>query len=255
MPCRTSALLLTCAAALSACSDSTSAEFGTVLTPDIGPTLTLAGPSALGGTAVSRIRDAVEGSPLAIVVSQVGFDPGERSCVSGPGILQQTCTFPWGSLTVGFTIGGLDSLGRRTEVTLSGTIPEAPLLPARLVARKSSFWNSTSGVAESARPTYRSIETGTSAVVGDPGRTTADTGTVDVRLVGGLGLGSSVPLLVGTSRRVVWSRVPGQSATFWRETTTYDSTRLIKSVIETPAGTKRCTIDIAVFTRLAQVCE
>ena len=261
MSVRTFAVLLTCTAALTACRDSTSSDLVTVLTPDIGPTLTFAGPSLLGGAGISRLRDAVEGaSPLAIVASQIGELTGERACVTDPVTFRQTCTLPFGTISAGFTLGGRDSLGSRTEVTVSGTVPKTPVFPALLVARKASYWILSSGLPQDSRSRYRSIETGTASVVGDPSRTTTDTGTVDVVFLGGFPstdilFSTPAPRLFGTSRRVVWTRAPGQPASFWRETSTYDSTRLIKTVIETPAGTKRCTIDSWVFAKLALVCE
>ncbi len=249
---------LTSAAILSACSDATSPRSSAALTPDIGPILTIAGPSALGDEARFRFGEAVDGSPLAIATTQSGVIPAGRDCVLGPRDFVQTCTLPLNTLAFSYSIGGMDTIGLRMELSLSGTIPKTGSRPARLVSRRSTSWNFFAPAAPS-RARYRAIEIGMSVQVNDSGRTTADTGITDLVRAGSpnpeLFEAFPVPRLLGTSRRVVWTRIPGREPTFWRETTIYDSTKLIKSIIETPTVTKRCTIDLTITNKRPLVCD
>jgi hypothetical protein len=250
---RSGATLLICAAVLAGCSDATSpASSATLLTeiPDIGPTLTIAGPSTLGVTGRTGIASSLGGNPFAIVIAQSGTGAESLICAPTAAGLPRTCTMKVNDLTITYSFAWDDLFRLRTESQMSGTIPAAGGIPSRRISRQSTSWSESQRNDNTifARMSTRSTETGTSELLGAPHTATADTGSTDIVLMMGPGTNGTapVPRLIGTSRRVVWTRVPGSPATFWRESTSYDSTSVIRSVIETPEGTKQCTIDLSI---------
>jgi hypothetical protein len=247
------------AVTLSACASSTEpsqANTSVSDAPNIGPTLTLAGVSGLQSAGVGGIAAAVAGNPFAIASAQSRTLPPPPVCTAMPGALTQ-CSLTFDGITFGYTYGWQDSLGLRAETRVSGTLAAADGQPARRLDRQGVSWTmvgSGSNPALSGR--QRSNETGTTEQLTTPRVISVDTGSADIRftLTPGTGTDSRIPRLVGTSRRVIWTRRDGSAATFWRETTTYDSSTVIRSVIETPSGTRRCELDLAA-TQITTVCR
>ncbi len=241
------------AVTITACSDSTTEpKANTVISdaPDVGPTLTLSGASFFSSTGTLGLTSAISGNPLALVAAQTGTAPPPPVCTPvSNGIV--TCTATSNGLTYTFSTGMSDSLGTSFESSVRGTIPAAGATPSRTIARQSTSRVLTSNFDTSGRLSarIRSSERGTFESLGTIPTTAADTGSSDLsiyinRPTSG-GSAASQVRMKGTSRRVVWTRVNGSPATFWRETTTYDSSTVIRSVVETPAGTQRCSVDLA----------
>jgi hypothetical protein len=250
--------LIAAAAALSGCASSTGLDGSNVSisdAPAIGPTLTMAGVSSVQNAGIGGITGAIAGNPFAIASAQSRSLPAPPVCTGAPGGLT-TCSGGFDGLTYNYTFGWQDSLGLRTETRLSGTLAAADGQPARRLSRQGVSWTTTgSGSSTGLTLRNRSNETGTTEELGTPSVISVDTGSTDVRF--SLSLNASdgrIPRMVGTSRRVVWTRRDGSPATYWRETTTYDSSTVVRSVIETPSGTRRCEIDLAA-ARIATVCR
>ncbi len=248
------------ALALAACSDSdATAPQPTVLTdaPATGGALTIAGASGLTGAGLGAITGSVGGNPYALVATGSRTLPPPPSCTPGANGIT-TCSIAFNGLNIAYAFGWLDSLGLRTETQMSGTIPAEDGQPERRIRRQGVSWtlplNGGSNPLVAMR--HRSSENGTYEEVATPRVVSADTGSADVRVViGPFGANEPrIPRMVGTSRRVIWTSRGGEPATFWRETTTYDSSAVIRSVIETPAGTRRCSIDLAA-TAIALTCR
>jgi hypothetical protein len=248
------------ALALAACSDkdATSPQ-PTVLTdaPATGGSLTIAGASGLSGASAGAIAGSVGGNPYALVAAGSRTLPPPPICTPAANGIT-SCAITLNGLNIAYAFGWLDSLGLRTESQMSGTIPAADGQPERRIRRQGVSWtlplNGGSNPMVAMR--HRSTENGTYEEVATPRVVSADTGSADVRVViGPFGANElRIPRMVGTSRRVTWTSRGGAPATFWRETTTYDSSTVIRSVIETPTETRRCSIDLAA-TVIALTCR
>jgi hypothetical protein len=239
------------ALSLAACSESTSPNTqGNVVTdaPKIGTTVTIAGASGLASVGLTAISGAVTGNPYALATAGSTVLPPPPTCTPGTNGIT-SCAITVNGLNIAYTFGWRDSLGLRTETQISGTIPAQASLPARRVSRQAVSWmlplsgGSSSGIAIR----HRSNESGTHEQIATPRVVSTDTGSADLRVViGPFASGElRIPRMVGSSRRVIWTRRDNGPATFWRETTTYDSSSVIHSVIETPTGTRNCSIDLA----------
>ncbi len=239
------------ALSLAACSESTSPDpQGTVVTdaPKIGTTVTIAGASGLASVGLSAISGAVTGNPYAIATAGSTVLPPPPTCTPGANGIT-SCAITVNGLNIAYTFGWQDSNGMRTETQISGTIPAHAGQPEQRVSRQAVSWTlplsggSSSGIAIR----HRSNESGTHEQIATPRVVSADTGSADLRVVIGPFVTGDlrIPRMVGTSRRVIWTRRDNGPATFWRETTTYDSSAVIRSVIETPTATRNCSIDLA----------
>lgn len=238
-------------AALVGCSESTSpAPQVDVLAdaPQIGSTLTIAGASGLAGAGLAAISGSVAGNPYALAAGSSTVLPPPPTCNPGANGIT-TCTTSFNGLNITYMFGQRDSLGVRTETQMSGTLPARTGQPERRITRNAVSWTLplSGGSSTGISIRHRSNETGTHEQIATPRVTSADTGSADVRVVlAPFVTGDSrIPRMVGTSRRVIWTRRDNGPATFWRETTTYDSSTVIRSVIETPTGTRNCSIDLA----------
>lgn len=250
MPLRPAALALL-ALSLAACTESTSpGPQGSVDSdaPTIGSTLTIAGASGISAAGVSGITGSVTGSPFALIAAGSRTLPPPPTCT--PGVNGVTsCSITVNGLNIAYTFGRQDSLGMRTETVMSGTIPAQAGQPERRISRQAVSWTlplsggSSTGIAIR----HRSNESGSHEQIVTPRVVSTDTGSADVRVVIGPFVTGElrIPRMVGTSRRVIWTRRDNGPATFWRETTTYDSSTVIRSVIETPTATRNCSIDLA----------
>jgi hypothetical protein len=242
---------LICAVALVSCSESTSpTPQSSVLTdaPDLGGTLTIAGVSGLSSVNVNAISSAVIGTPWALVAAGSRTMPTPPTCTFGANGMS-VCSMTVNGLTIAMTSAGRDSIGLRTETQMTGTIAAAAGRPELRINRRAVIWMQPmiggSNAFISLR--HRSNENGTHEQMSTPRVVSTDTGSVDIRMVLNVDntASSSIPRMVGTSRRVIWTSRGDAPATFWRETTTYDSSTVIRSEIETPTGTRRCSIDMA----------
>jgi hypothetical protein len=247
------ALSVLATGAIVGCSGSTEPKAGAQIAEsvDVGPTMTISGTGGL--SSLGGISSAATANPLSVVAAATGGLPAPPVCTGMPGGRTQ-CSSTLNGLSVTFTFISADSGGIRYESTLTGTIPARGGAPARRITRNA--------VSTSTRPSAPgttvwntrnvSSETGTSETLTAPSTTTADTGSTDIRMsffvvaprpADPLSL---IPRMVGTSRRVVWTKVGAAAPTYWRETTTYDSSTVVRTRFETAAGVKNCSIDLAV---------
>lgn len=240
-----------CSFALVACSESTGpAPQSDVLTgaPDLGSTLTIAGASGLSSVGVSAISSAVIGTPWALAAAGSRTLPPPPTCTFGA-TGTSVCSIVMNGLTIAMTMGGRDSLGLRTETVMTGTIAAAAGRPEQRINRRAVIWTEPvlTGTNTSLSLRHRSNEHGIHELMSTPGVLSTDTGSTDIRMVLNIGnsAASRIPRMVGSSRRVIWTSRGGAPATYWRETTTYDSSTVIRSQIETSTGTRRCSIDLA----------
>ncbi|MCC7053241.1 MAG: hypothetical protein IT355_08215 [Gemmatimonadaceae bacterium] len=242
--------LLASAAALAACSDSTAPTPDPLASdaPQLGATLTIAGVSALGAAGVSGLGGSLTGSPFAIAAAGTGSMPPAPSCTrTAEGLLRCSTTFS--GLTIDYVTGRPDSLGTRMDMTMSGTLPAANGRPSLRIQRTATNWMEplAGGGTSLVGTRHRSAETGTTEQLGAPRQLMTDTASTDVRMYFTNDASGAVPLprLVGTSRRVIWTSRDGSAPSYWRETTTYDSSTVIRSLVESPAGTRHCSINLA----------
>jgi hypothetical protein len=217
--------------------------------PDIGPTVTIAGQSTVGSTGLAALGGALAGNPFALAAGRGNSTPAPPVCSLPTVTGLTTCTTSFSGLTFAYTFGWQDTLGLRSETTVTGTLAAEGTTPARRINRKATSWTQSrlGDTAFVVSLRNRSNETGTLELLGAPNTISVDTGSADIRFYLKSGA-SQIPRLVGSSRRVVWTSTNGGRATFWRETTTYDSSTVIRSVIETPSGTRRCSFDLASST-------
>jgi hypothetical protein len=246
----TSATVLTLLMTLTACGADSTEPVEEFAAPDVGITLSAIGGSTLSGAGLPGIAALTTNSAAGFLAAQTRSLPPQPVCTGAPGN-GTTCSVLFEGLNVSFTttLSPADTLGVRTETTLSGTVDGRNGAPGRRLARNATMWFQSltdRGGAFAGRTI--SMETGTTELLGGSRAILTDTGSSTIRFVLSMpqnGGPSAPPRLVGSSRRVVWTRVPGSAATFWRETTTFDSSTTVRSVIETPAGTKRCSFDMA----------
>jgi hypothetical protein len=234
---------------LAACSSSTEPKQQSVSlddAPNIGPTVTIAGQSTIGNAGFGALGGALAGNPFALAAAGGSGTPAPPVCapITAQGLI--SCTAAVNGLNFAYTYGWQDTLGLRSETTVTGTLPAEGAMPSRRINRKATAWTQTrlGDTSFTVSIRSRSNETGTLELLGAPNTISVDTGSADIRFYL-RPQDTAIPRFVGTSRRVVWTRTNGGPATFWRETTTYDSSTVIRSVIETPSGTRRCTFDLA----------
>lgn len=247
---RSAALPLVALLSLAACRDGdATAPEGNLLTdaPLVGSTLTIAGASGLGGSALNAIAGSVTGNPFALTAGRTTALPPAPSCTPGTNGITR-CSITVNGLSFSYAFGWQDSLGLRTESQMSGTLDASSGQPEQRIQRQAVSWTLplSGGSVPFIAMRHRSTENGTNEQIATRVVST-DTGSADVRLVipSGSGVESRIPRMIGTSRRVIWTSRNNAPGTFWRETTTYDSSTVIRSVIETPTGTRRCSIDLA----------
>jgi hypothetical protein len=244
-----------CVLVLAACSESTKPELeGTILTDAaFGGTLTLAGASGVGMAGVAGLSGAVLDNPFALVVAPGQAPPPPRCTTEVPVV----CTSSVNGITITFTRGGQDSLGMRSDRTMTGTIATTGT-PALRIKRQGTVWTQPlAGASQTVVATrYRSVENGTGEHGITPLLVTTDTGSADLRVVfnSGTSPDARIPRVVGSSRRVIWTSRGGAPASFRREIILYDSMTVIRREIETSAGTQRCLIDLAA-TVIVWTCQ
>ncbi len=229
--------------------DETTAPQGDVLTdaPLVGTTLTIAGASGLGGAGLNGIAGSVTGNPFALTAGRTTTLPPPPSCTPEAGGITR-CSSTLNGLSIAYAFGWQDSLGLRTESQMSGTLDASSGQPEQRIRRQGVSWTLplSGGSVPYVALRHRSSENGTNEQIATQ-VVSVDTGSADLRVVitPGSTPESRIPRMIGTSRRVIWTSRSGAPATFWREATTYDSSTVIRSVIETPTGTRRCSIDLA----------
>jgi len=228
--------------------------------PDIGPSLTLTGGNGMGNT--PALASLVTGSPFAFALARSGTLPPLPACTPTGG--RSACTTTFNGLAFTSSMGLVAAGGVNTESSVSGTIPASGREPARRIQRSavsSSTVTGTPGSTASWVSHHTSNETGMTETVATPARVTADTGTSAVRIFfPSFAPDASVPAaarmvrMLGTSQRVIWTRSGTGPATYWRETTTFDSSTVVRTRVETPAGTRNCSIDLAA-NRVKTTCS
>jgi hypothetical protein len=246
-----SRFLLAAAVVLTACSSGTEPTDSNPLiatTVDVGPTMTISGTAGLA--AIGGLSSAVGGNLLAFAGSRSGTLPSPPTCnlvVGGP----VTCTSTIDGLTLSFTFMATDSGPARYESTISGTAG------GRKIQRSATSASTRPANIGTGPWSTRTIsrETGTTETVSSPITATADTGDTDIRIFFPAFTSTPstnptlrLPRMLGTSRRVIWTKVGSATPTYWRETTTYDSSTVVRTRIETAAGVKNCSIDLGAST-------
>jgi hypothetical protein len=257
---RRHAVLVVSVLTVAACKDSTSPAppVGLVTdAPALVGAMTIAGASSLSATGRVGLSSAFTGNPI-FMLSSAALQAPPPTCLFSA-VQGTPCTHTFNGLTLTYRFGERDSLGTRYESELTGTVPAAGGRPAMRLDRRAVSWIQSmfGGTGTSLSMRHRSNETGTNEQLSTPRVVLTDTGSIDMRIVLstlGITQADRMPRMIGTSRRVIWTSRDGAPATFWRETTTYDSSTVIRSEIETPAGTRRCSIDLSAIV-LALTCQ